>query len=203
MDATTTVIVVLIFVATIFTSLGGNQGYTQPSSVPQKEAVASLAMPAVPDPTYYGTIGVNPREAILAYVSRYRRDEQAEEITRGIMRSSKQYDVNPKLVAALMARESRFNPRAISSSGAVGLGQLLPSTCKTVGVSNPYDIAQNLKGTARDLSYLMGRFSKYKQKVTFALAGYLEGPNAVERKLGYKPHTASYVRDILNIYYKI
>ena len=202
MDAATTVVVVLIFVATIFTSLGGNQGYTQPSSVPQKEVV-SVAMPAVPDPTYYGTIGVNPREAILAYVSRYRRDEQAEEITRGIMRYSKQYDVNPKLVAALMARESRFNPRAISSSGAVGLGQLLPSTCKTVGIDNPYDIEQNSKGTARYLSYLLGRFDKHKEKVVFALAGYLEGPNAVARKLGYKPHTAAYVRDILNTYYKI
>ncbi len=203
MDATSAIIVVVLFVVTIFSSFGGNQGYTAPSAPPREEVSATVSKPEVPDPTYFEDVTQNPRSAIWKFVSKYRNKEESDAITAGIMKYSKVYGVNPKLVTALMARESRFNPKAVSSSGAVGLGQLLPSTCKTVGISNPYDIDQNAKGTARYMKYLLGRFKKYRNRVKLALAGYLEGPNIVERKLGYKPHTAAYVRDILTIYRKI
>lgn len=202
MDATSTIVVVLLFVATIFSSLGG-QGYTPPKSSPKEVVQTKVNQPGVPDPTYFEEVGENPRGDIHRFISKYRNQEETDEITASIMKYSKAYEVNPKLVAALMARESRFNPRAVSSSGAIGLGQLMPSTCKTVGIENPYDIAQNAKGTARYMKYLLDRFKKYRKRVSFALAGYLEGPNAVERKLDYKPHTAAYVKDILSLYHKI
>jgi soluble lytic murein transglycosylase-like protein len=119
------------------------------------------------------------------------------------MRHSQAYGVNPKLITALIARESRFNPRAVSSSGALGLGQLLPSTCKSTGVTNAFDIDQNVKGTVRYIKYLLGRFKDYSNQVSFALAGYLEGPNAVARNQGYKPHTKAYIQDIMAVYNKI
>lgn len=105
--------------------------------------------------------------------------------------------MNPKLVAALMTRESKFNPRARSSSGAIGLGQLLPSTAKGLNLDDPYDIDQNAKGTVRYFKSLIDRFNG---QVSNAIAGYLEGPNAVMRNGGYSDHTRGYVQDILAIY---
>ncbi|MFH1826540.1 MAG: transglycosylase SLT domain-containing protein [bacterium] len=201
MDGVTTAIVVLIFVASIMSSLGGNKGYTTPQGTPKSQVSVAQSLPGLPDPSF--SASANSRKAIRNFVGKYRKDYEADQITTSIMRYAQVYDVNPKLVAALMSRESRFNPRAVSSSGAVGLGQLMPSTCKTVGITNPYDIDQNAKGTARYMSYLLDRFKNQGQRVSFALAGYLEGPNAVARKLGYKPHTAAYVRDILQTYHKI
>jgi len=203
MDGVSTIIVIILFAATIIGSASNNQGYTQPTSPPKEVVQTQITGPKVPNPAYVEFVGESPRKAILSYVGKYRKPGEAEAITAGIMKYSKLYEVNPKLVTALMARESRFNPRAVSSSGAIGLGQLLPSTCKTVGVSDPYDIDQNAKGTVRYMHYLLNRFKKYNERVAFSIAGYLEGPNAVERKLGYKPHTKAYIDDILKIYHQI
>lgn len=202
MDGVSTAIVVILFVTTIFSSFG-NQGYTPPSAAPQEVAQPAVSGKGIPDPTYFEVVGETPRQDILSYVSKYRNQEEAETITTSVMKYSQVYGVNPKLVAALMARESRFNPSAVSSSGAVGLGQLLPSTCQTVGIDDPYDIDQNAKGTVRYIKYLLDRFNKYGDKILLALAGYLEGPNLIERTLNYSPHTASYISDILDIYHKI
>ncbi|MEE8637423.1 MAG: lytic transglycosylase domain-containing protein [Candidatus Margulisiibacteriota bacterium] len=203
MDATTGIII-LLFVVTIFSSFGGNQGYTRPSAPPPK-----FSQPALPvsksniDPTYLAVVGENARSSIQNYICRFRKPGEAVAITDSIMRHSQKYNVNPKLVAALIRRESGFNPRAISSAGAMGLGQLMPSTAKSIGVTNPYDIDQNAKGTVRYMKYLLGRFEKYSDQVSFALAGYLEGPNGVARRNGYRSSTAAYIKSIIKIYHKI
>jgi soluble lytic murein transglycosylase-like protein len=147
-----------------------------------------------------GDVAYKPIEQ---YILRYRKPGEAVPIAEAIMRHSKTYDVNPKLVAALIRRESGFNPRAVSTSGACGLGQLLPSTCKTTGVTQPFDINDNAKGTVRYMKYLLDKFKAYNDQVSFALAGYLEGPNQVARNRGYSSKTAGYVRDIIDIYNKI
>lgn len=202
---TTTAIIVVLFVVTILSSLG-NKGYIPPSAAP-KEAIFTKATigakVAMPDPTYFEVVGESPRKSIKQYISKYRTEKEAEDITASIMRYSQAYNLNPKLVAALIARESKFNPSAVSKSGAVGLGQLLPSTWSTVGISNPYDIDENVKGTVRYLKYLLDRFKKYRDRVALAIAAYLEGPNAIERSLSYKIHTQAYINDIIDIYHKI
>ena len=131
---------------------------------------------------------------------KYRSTDEAMTITDSIMRHSRTYNLNPKLVTALIARESKFNPRALSSSGAVGLGQLLPSTARGLDISDPYDIDQNAKGTVRYFKSLVDRFSG---KVSNAIAAYLDGPNAVSRQGGFSAKTKVYVEDILGIYQKI
>ena len=199
---TSALVVIALFVLTILSSVGG-KGTTPAPTPSQQPTFSQVAMPNVPDPGYFEKVGESHYEKIKAYVSKYRQPAQAEQIASSIVKYSKVYGVNPRLVAALMARESRFNPRAISSSGAVGLGQLLPSTCTTVGINNPYDIDQNAKGTTRYMKYLLDKFKKHKQRVEFSIAGYLEGPNAIARKLSYKPHTRAYLKDILSIYQKI
>lgn len=56
-----------------------------------------------------------------------------------IIKYSKQFDVNPLLVTAMIKQESGFNQKVISSAGAIGILQLMPFTAKDLGV-NPYDL---------------------------------------------------------------
>lgn len=189
--------VILIFVFSIFSGFGGNKGYKQPSGpvFPVDKANYQTVLVGEPAPGFAGG-GENARPAIQKQIAKYRSPDEAAQIADSIMRHAQTYDLNPKLVAALMTRESKFNPHALSSSGAVGLGQLLPSTAKALNVDDPYDIDQNAKGTVRYIKSLVDRFNG---QVSNAIAAYLEGPNAV-MKNGYSDHTRSYVQDILTIY---
>ena len=111
-----------------------------------------------------------------------------------------QYDVDPYLIFCLMSQESAFTSRAVSSKGALGLMQLMPGTAARYGVSNPYDIAQNIKGGTR---YLKDLLKMFNGRVDLALAGYNAGEGAV-MKYGYTippyDETRNYVRLILKRY---
>lgn len=195
---TTAIAVVLIFVFSVFSGFGGNKGYKQPSGpvFPVDKGNYSTVLVGEPAPGFAAG-GEEAKPAIKRHIAKYRSPAEAAEISDCIMKHSKTYDMNPKLVAALMTRESKFNPRALSSSGAIGLGQLLPSTAKGLGLDNPYDIDQNAKGTVR---YIKSMIERFNGQVSNAIAAYLEGPNAVMRNGGYTDHTRSYVQDILKIY---
>ncbi|MEA3492853.1 MAG: lytic transglycosylase domain-containing protein [Candidatus Margulisiibacteriota bacterium] len=207
MEASTAVIIAL-FVMTIFSSFGGVTSPSPKNIRPNPNIVRQADRAPIPtsgpiNPYYSGVQSATARTAIHKFILKYRRPRQAEEITNSIMVHSQKYNVNPKLVAALIARESRFNPRAVSSAGARGLGQLMPSTAKSLGITNPFNIDQNAKGTIRYVSYLLGRFKKRAKQVSFALAGYLEGPNGVARKNGYSGQSQAYINDIFKYYHKI
>jgi len=196
----TTAVIILIFVISIFSGFGKNKGYAPPPAPTFSTGTVYSEVSAVEPPPYFSAAGINAQVAIQNHITKYRSPSEAAQIADSIVRHSMTYDINPKLVAALITRESKFNPRAISSSGAVGLGQLLPSTAKGLGVDDPFDIDQNAKGTVRYFKSLIDRF---KGKVSNAVAGYLEGPNAVARQGGFSAHTRTYVEDILSIYQKI
>ena len=208
MDAATAG-VILLFVITIFSSLGGNRNYTTPRSTePQPNTQIVSPAPANNISTsinwhFAGAGDTAVLASIQKYITKYRGPDEAAEIASSIMRYAQNYDVNPKLVAALISRESRFNPRAVSSSGAMGLGQLLPSTCKTVGIEDGFDIDQNAKGTVRYLRYLLDKFQAFSDPISFSVAGYLEGPNGVARNRGYSAHAQLYINDIFEVYNKI
>lgn len=86
------------------------------------------------------------------------------------------YGLNPGLVWAVVMTESGGNPGAVSPTGAVGLMQLEPGTAHALGVSNPYNAKQNLRG---GVSYLAGLIRQYHGNVALALAAYNGGPGAV------------------------
>src|ERR1700687_2463595 len=56
-----------------------------------------------------------------------------------IKRAAARNGLDPALVGAVVRQESGFRPDAVSSAGAVGLMQLMPSTAKGLGVVNPFD----------------------------------------------------------------
>lgn len=112
---------------------------------------------------------------------------------------AQKYDVDPKLVQALVKQESGFNPNAKSKAGALGLMQLMPTTAQGLGVTDPMDPKQNLEGGVKYIKSLMNRFNG---NVILALAAYNAGPNAVKKYDGVPPYreTQNYVRSVLSNY---
>ena len=98
------------------------------------------------------------------------------------------------LFARLVERESRWNHRARSHKGALGLAQLMPETARRLGV-DPLDPERCLDGGARYLAEQHRTFGSWR----LALAAYNAGPGAVQRHGGVPPYreTQDYVRAIL------
>jgi len=107
------------------------------------------------------------------------------------------YVIDRALLAAVAKVESNFNPFAVSPRGACGILQLMPPTAKRFGVTNIFDVAQNIDGGARYLRWLLDRFDG---RVDLALAGYNAGEGAVDRHRGVPPiaETQWYVIKVLD-----
>lgn len=86
--------------------------------------------------------------------------------------------IEAALLAAVISVESRYNPRARSPKGAMGLTQLMPATAQRYGVRNAYDVEQNLSGGARYLAYLLDLFNN---DLHLAIAAFNAGEGAVAK----------------------
>src|SRR5208282_5103743 len=122
-----------------------------------------------------------------------------EDIDAAIEQAAARHNVDPSLVRSVVKVESDFNPNAVSRKGAMGLMQLMPSTARSLKVSNPFDPAQNIDAGVRHLRTLL---DNYGGNVQLSLAAYNAGMGAVSRSAGV-PHfreTQNYVRRITNLY---
>ena len=109
------------------------------------------------------------------------------------------YDLDPALVLAVIEAESGFRPDIVSNRGARGLMQLIPETASRFGVSDIFDVEDNLRG---GMSYLRWLLARFEGDVRLALAGYNAGEGAVEAHGGVPPfaETQTYVHRILGRY---
>ena len=108
-----------------------------------------------------------------------------------------QHNVRADLVRAVIQAESAFNPLARSHKGAMGLMQLMPATAAELGVRDPYDPEQNIRG---GVAYLRSLLDQYSHNEELALAAYNAGPNAVNRYGAVPPYreTRNYIARIKN-----
>lgn len=116
-----------------------------------------------------------------------------------ITEASKKHGVSFSLLKALIKIESDFNPRAISSAGAMGLMQIMPENIRALNIKDPFDPWENIMGGARYLKHLITRFDG---KLPMALAAYNAGPNVVDRYKRIPPfkETEDFVEKVMKYY---
>jgi soluble lytic murein transglycosylase-like protein len=95
-----------------------------------------------------------------------------------IRRHAEQHGIRAALVKAVVQVESAFNPGAVSPKGAMGLMQLMPATAEELGVGNPFNPEENIRGGVRYLRLLLDRYDNNEE---LALAAYNAGPGAVDK----------------------
>jgi soluble lytic murein transglycosylase-like protein len=112
-----------------------------------------------------------------------------------ISRAAQRWNVGAALLAAQLFQESRFNPFAVSRSGARGLAQFMPDTARQYGLTDPFDGAAAIMAQAHLMHDLLAQLGS----VPLALAAYNAGPEAVRRYGGIPPfaETQGYVAEIL------
>ena len=126
-------------------------------------------------------------------------------------KAADKYQIPRSLMNALVVQESGYRVDAKSKAGASGLMQLMPATAKSLGVTDIFDVDQNIDAGARYLQQQYKRFGSWP----LALAAYNAGPGAVEdykngtnftggnpnkRKTGgipNYPETQNYVKNIM------
>lgn len=123
--------------------------------------------------------------------------DRVRRVATPLDRYARRYEIDQRLVRAIISVESCFDPKAVSRVGAEGLMQLMPGTAHQLEVPDSFDIDANLRGGVEYFARMKDRFDG---KTALALAAYNAGPAAVERHDGIPPYpeTRRYVRRVLD-----
>lgn len=139
-------------------------------------------------------------------IAAYEKAQNRTSVTPGatsydsiIRQASEKYQVDEKLIHAIIKIESNYNPQVTSHAGAAGLMQLMPATAREVGVTDRYDIVQNIFGGTHYFSKMLRR---HHGDIKLALAAYNAGPGNVKKYGGIPPfkETQNYVQKVMNYY---
>lgn len=132
-------------------------------------------------------------------VGNIENNENNKSFSEIIKRASQKYSVDERLISAVIKHESSFNPRAVSPAGAQGLMQLMPSTARALGVTDPFDAEQNIMAGTR---YLRQKIDEFNGNLQLALAAYNAGSGAVRKYGGIPPYpeTQAYVKRVMKSY---
>lgn len=155
-----------------------------PVSASTSQGYQSGALSSLKNISIFKGIPQSRRDAILSIVDR----------------AAKKYNVDTKLILAIMYNESRFDPNAKSHCGAKGLMQLMPATARQYGANDPYNMEQNIFAGTKFIAELS---KKYNGNVTLIAAAYNAGPAAVKNSVPKKRETQTYVARVNSTYRSI
>ncbi len=171
--------------------------FTLPASTIQAEiyqyidAKGTISLTNVPSDVRYRRVDIRPNRLHPMITER--------ELEPMISRFSRQHQLHPALIRAVIKAESDFDPLAVSRAGAIGLMQLMPQTAVRLDVRDLYDPEDNIGGGTKYLRQLLDRF---RGNLPLALAAYNAGEHVVDRYRALPPidETRQYVRKVLRYY---
>lgn len=157
------------------------------------DAKGTISLTNVPSDVRYRRVDLQP--------NRLHPMITEHELEPMISRFSRQHQLHPALIRAVIKAESDFDPMAVSRAGAIGLMQLMPQTAVRLDVRDLYDPEDNIGGGTKYLRQLLDRF---RGNLPLALAAYNAGEHVVDRYRALPPidETRQYVRKVLR-YYRI
>jgi soluble lytic murein transglycosylase-like protein len=114
--------------------------------------------------------------------------------------AAERYKIDPALIKAIILAESKYDHRAVSKRGAVGLMQLMPATADALGVEDIYDPVHNINAGVRYIKQLLELFNG---DVELAIAAYNAGSNKVRKYNGIPPYkaTKTFVKKVFEYYW--
>lgn len=143
-------------------------------------------------------VSADPAAGYNKLPSRLRANPDRLTLIPSFEKWSNHYGVPADLVMAVAYRESGWQTGVVSPKGAIGVGQILPRTADWIAGDliqipelDPYDPDDNIRMSARFLSWLIG----YMGSTDAALAGYYQGPGSVAAR-GYYDDTRAYIENI-------
>lgn len=135
-------------------------------------------------------------------------------------------DIDWRIIKAQFWQESRFDPRATSPAGALGIAQIMPGTWEQYGSGSPYSPQDSISAGCKYMAYLFGQWTAQRpeiDRICLTLASYNAGLGhilAAQKKAGgandyktiisklqevtgtHSAETIDYVRKILGFYCK-
>lgn len=118
----------------------------------------------------YSSSGYTPSNASKA---------ELEKIYSAVQKAAKEYGVDENLIYAIIKQESDFDSTCTSSVGAAGLMQIMPSNFSYLGISDAYDVDQNVDGGTKLLKEYL---NQYGGDIQMALMAYNGGPGTMQRR---------------------
>jgi soluble lytic murein transglycosylase-like protein len=165
----------------------------QPESPQTKKSTSMGANAPSRNPPFadaYGSISNQAMEANVSPIT------ERGVIQNSIHKAAEKYNLPSALINAVIKAESNYQPTAVSPVGAQGLMQLMPGTAAELGVSDPFDIDQNIDAGAR---YLRDMLTRFDGDTRLALSAYNAGPGTVVKYNGNVPYaeTQNYVDRVM------
>ena len=111
---------------------------------------------------------------------------------------AQKFSMDSNLIKSVIKVESNGDAKAVSSKGAKGLMQLMPTTAADLGVTDVFDEEQNVEGGTKYLKALMDKYNDLPK----ALAAYNAGPGEVDKQNSIPnfKETQDYVKKVLETY---
>lgn len=122
-----------------------------------------------------------------------------------VQKASQKHGIDENLIKSIIKVESNFNPNVVSSAGAKGLMQIMPFNYDSLGITDPFDIEQNIEGGTK---YIKKCLDMYNGDVEMALMAYnggsgrmaSRGVNSVNDLYKMPKETQNYVSKVMEYY---